>query len=47
MEQLNKKTSPCRASRGLAPPSGCALPGTRYKKGDSIESPYEEVVKKS
>ena len=26
-------SSPCRASRGLPPPSGCALPGAPRKKG--------------
>ena len=26
-------SSPCRASRGLSPPSKCALPGAQHKKG--------------
>ena len=26
-------SSPCRACRGLSPPSGCALPGAQVKKG--------------
>ena len=31
-------SSPCRASRGLTPPSGCALPGAPQKRLDAAAS---------
>ena len=31
-------TSPCRACRGLSPPSGCAMPGAQTKKGPGLSS---------
>src|SRR5512136_66836 len=33
-------TSPCRACGGLAPPSGCALPGAPIKKGSLSRLPF-------